>query len=654
MNTITISDFKTLLKSGGQLPDGTRIRQDFAVSEKAIDAETYSIEFTASTDSVDRHGDRIAVDGWRTEDFLKNPVLMLNHDYSILPIGRVTSLHFTDGALKARAVLDGDDPLARKVFAKIEKGFLNSVSVGLIPRKYEFSKDKEREYGIDILESELIEISVVAIPANRDANIDRREFSIDSPTAVIDPPPDSTALSDSPSLIPQSRKRAQALCLRSISRTYGIEPMNIIGNLRAKRADATDALDVLLASAVDENSNPRDLNEAENADFETLKKTVEQLDRQIQRAEDVQAMKAASAVPQGQQIDHPPQFAPTFKTEEPKGAAFGRFVRCLAAGKGIGQFAAQIAYSQYHDEPMAKALAAGTAGDGGFLVPDQYSAELIGLLRPASVVRALGARILPMPNGNLLIPKIASGSSAAYIGENNNIGSTGPTFGQIQLTARKLAAICPISNDLIRYASPQADLVVRDDLIASIAQAEDAAFIRDDGTGNAPKGLRYWAGNTPTMTGTPDIAKITTDLAILETYLLSANVRMMTPGWIMAPRVANYLASLRNATTSAYAFPEMAGGMLRGKPFKMTTAVPVNLGGGTESEVYLADFAEVIIGDSNRVMVDVSSTAAYHNGSAVVSAFSLDQTVIRVILSNDLAVRHTGAVAVQTGCTWGA
>lgn len=65
--------------------------------------------------------------------------------------------------------------------------------------------------------------------------------------------------------------------------------------------------------------------------------------------------------------------------------------------------------------------------------------------------------------------------------------------------------------------------MVRDDLIASIAQAEDAAFIRD-GTGNAPKGLRYWAGNTPTMTGTPDIAKITTDLAILETYLLSANV----------------------------------------------------------------------------------------------------------------------------------
>lgn len=202
MNTITLSDFKTLLKSGGHLPDGTRIRQDFAVSEKAIDAETYSIEFTASTDSVDRHGDRISADGWQTADFLKNPVLMLNHDYSILPIGRVTSLQLGDGQLKARAVLDGDDPLARKVFAKIQNGFLNSVSVGLIPRKYEFSKDREREYGLDILESELIEISVVAIPANRDAHIDRRDFSTESPL-----PADSAPLPAS-LLIPYSRLKA--------------------------------------------------------------------------------------------------------------------------------------------------------------------------------------------------------------------------------------------------------------------------------------------------------------------------------------------------------------------------------------------------------------------------------------------------------------
>lgn len=70
--------------------------------------------------------------------------------------------------------------------------------------------------------------------------------------------------------------------------------------------------------------------------------------------------------------------------------------------------------------------------------------------------------------------------------------------------------------------------------------------------------------------------------------------------------------------------------------------------------MYLADFADVIIGDALNAIVDVSSEAAYHDGTAVVAAFSKDQTVVRVILANDLAVRHAEAVAVLTGVTWGA
>lgn len=433
--------------------------------------------------------------------------------------------------------------------------------------------------------------------------------------------------------------------------------MNIIENLRAKRAEATDALDVLLATAVDESGQPRDFTEAENADFETLKKTVEQLDRQLDRAEAVRAMKAAAAVEiHVHPEDQPPapRFAPELKSPEPKGAGFGRFVRCIYASKGSHRSAAQVAEEQFHDATMAKALSVGVAGDGGFLVPAQYSSDFIEFLRPASVVRASGAMTVSMPNGQLRMSVMSNGASASYIGESNHMPATQPTFSQIQMTARKLAALCPISNDLIRSADPSVDILVRNDLIKGIAQAEDAAFIRDIGTGNAPKGLRYWAANTPAMTATPNIAKITTDLATLETCLLNANIRMTTPGWIMAPRVANYLASLRDSTTSAYAFPEMAQGQLHGKPYRITTAVPVNLGGGTESEVYLADFAEVVIGETAGVMVDVFREGSYWNGAALVSAMDRDETIIRVILANDLAVRHTAAVAVLTGVTWGA
>lgn len=437
--------------------------------------------------------------------------------------------------------------------------------------------------------------------------------------------------------------------------------VDVIAELRAKRAEATDALDILLAAAVDEEGNARDFNDAEEADFQTLKSQVEQIDRQIKRVEEVQRMKAAAAVPYVQHpsdrppVDFNPSFGATPREPEAKGAAFSRLVRCVAASKGSHRHPADIAENDFHDPVLAKALAAGSAGSGGFIVPDQYSNDVIEFLRPASVVRAMGARTLTMPGGNLQIPKIASGTSASYVGENTNATPTEPTFGQVQLTARKLVALCPSSNDLIRYSSPQADTLVRDDLVSGIATAEDAAFIRNAGTGNAPKGLRYWAANTTAMNATVNIANITLDLAKLETYLLNANVRMTQPGWILPPRIATYLSSLRDSSTGAYAFPEMMlNKTLRGLPYKTTTAIPVNLGGGTESEVYLADFADVIIGDALNAIVDVSSEAAYHDGTAVVAAFSKDQTVVRVILANDLAVRHAEAVAVLTGVTWGA
>jgi HK97 family phage major capsid protein len=48
------------------------------------------------------------------------------------------------------------------------------------------------------------------------------------------------------------------------------------------------------------------------------------------------------------------------------------------------------------------------------------------------------------------VPKITGGSTAGYVGENANITKTQPTTGQITLTFKKLAALVPISNDLLR------------------------------------------------------------------------------------------------------------------------------------------------------------------------------------------------------------
>ncbi len=98
--------------------------------------------------------------------------------------------------------------------------------------------------------------------------------------------------------------------------------------------------------------------------------------------------------------------------EPDKGEFAARIIRALAANRGDPERAARFAERQWSDTTLARALASGDGTAGGFLVPEQYSAELIELLRPLAVVRRLGATVLPMPGGTLTVPKITGGASA--------------------------------------------------------------------------------------------------------------------------------------------------------------------------------------------------------------------------------------------------
>lgn len=334
------------------------------------------------------------------------------------------------------------------------------------------------------------------------------------------------------------------------------------------------------------------------------------------------------------------------------GIGLGQAARAVAFAKmsgtgpaGAAQWAAKEGYAA-----LSKALSSSDGTSGGFLIPIQMSTDIITFLRPASVMRKMNPMILPMPTGTMRIPKVATGAAASYISENTNIGVTAPSFGQIVLSWKKLAALVPISNDLIRYSSPAADAVVRDDVVRAMAQAENLAFLRGDGTANSPKGLRYWinAANVLTSAGTT-LANMTTDIGAMILALLNNNVPMTRPAWLMSPRSWNAL-NLAQTTTGAFAFrAEMANGTLMGFPFAFSTHVP---GAGATGELYLADFADVVIGESLNLIVDASAEAAYYDGSQVIASFSQDQTVIRVIAEHDFALRRDVSAAVMTAMSW--
>ncbi len=326
-----------------------------------------------------------------------------------------------------------------------------------------------------------------------------------------------------------------------------------------------------------------------------------------------------------------------------------------------------------------KALGTGDPTAGGFLVPTQFSTDVIELLRPSAVVRSLNPSTVPMPMGSLKIPKITSGTSAVYIGENTNITASQPGTGQLTLTFKKLAALVPISNDLVRYSSPGADTIVRDDMVRSMATREDKAFIRDNGTSGTPMGLKSWinVANKFNANGTVSLANTTTDLGKAIQRLMAADVPLVIqqfpaggpnqvqpttarPGWIISPRTYMFLTTVQNAQ-GFYAFrPEMMTGTLWGFPYRVTSQVLETMTaafadtGGAQTEVYFGAFAHAVIGEALGLMVDASTEAAYADSSGTVqAAFSQDQTVVRVIAEHDFALRYDKAFALIQQVTWG-
>lgn len=435
--------------------------------------------------------------------------------------------------------------------------------------------------------------------------------------------------------------------------------MDAIEALRKSIAEAVDELGHL-ASPKGDDGKDIEFTEDHQKAFDAKEAEIAKMQADLDRHLRLEKARAATATPlpvPGEQ-KAPAQPAAL----RVKGGAFVNIVQALSAAKGCTMTAAAYADRQnWADKAeIAKALSSSAATSGGFLVPEQFSSEVIELLRAETTIFRAGPRTMPM-NARATVNKLTAGANGAYVGENSNITKEQQAFGQLVLTSKKLASLVPISNDLLRNSSPQADALVRQDLVAGMAVTADATLLRGIGTEAAPKGIRYWAasGNVTASAG-DTAANIETDVQALVGGLQDNNSPMARPCWFMSHREYRKLYILRDANGNLI-YPEVRVmgdgrpyGSLYGFPIYCSTSVPTNLGGGTESEVYLVDMAQVVVGEEAGIEISVSDTAAYHDGSAVVAPFSLDQTVIRAIMKHDLVVRHDVSIAVKTGVTWGA
>ena len=126
--------------------------------------------FVISTDEVDRHGDVIAADGWNLEAYRKNPVFLWAHDYARPVIGKAVDIWKEPHRLMAK-IQFAPTEFAQEVAGLHETGYQRGVSVGFKPIRYEERRDEKTGafLGIRFLEQEVLEVSAVPVPANRNA-----------------------------------------------------------------------------------------------------------------------------------------------------------------------------------------------------------------------------------------------------------------------------------------------------------------------------------------------------------------------------------------------------------------------------------------------------------------------------------------------------
>ena len=176
---VHLRSFRKAVGQGLAIPAGTAVSK-FATLAFEGDGERRK-QFVISTARIDREGDSIAVGGWDLDPYRKNPVVFVNHDTHALPIARAVEVGVDGDALKAVVEFvpfdmpDGVGARSEAVFRMCSEGFLRTCSVGFQPLEFEVAKERMSDNDwfppLNFIKQQLLELSIVGIPANIDAKI---------------------------------------------------------------------------------------------------------------------------------------------------------------------------------------------------------------------------------------------------------------------------------------------------------------------------------------------------------------------------------------------------------------------------------------------------------------------------------------------------
>lgn len=332
-----------------------------------------------------------------------------------------------------------------------------------------------------------------------------------------------------------------------------------------------------------------------------------------------------------------------------------RAIKCLDVfGRHDPERAEFYAKKYYEDMSMArefKAMSATNPTAGGFLIPEVYLDEVIELLYSKTIIKELGARTIPLENGNLNIPRMTSGTRAMWGGEGRKIASTQPAFGNLRLSAKRLEAIVPQTRELLMSTKYSADELFAADLSRRMQLGLDWGALYGTGGEFQPTGIANTPGVEKIDAKKMDAqyaadGKLTADFPVyVKSLVMSKNVDDQALGWAFNSFMEGYLKNIKTTTGDYIYRDEMNAGNFLGMPYKVSNQIPTDSKTGC-TEMFFGNWADLMIGDQMGLETYTTLDGTWTDENGVQhNAFEENLTGTRALMYDDIGVRHVESFA---------
>lgn len=339
---------------------------------------------------------------------------------------------------------------------------------------------------------------------------------------------------------------------------------------------------------------------------------------------------------------------PVEDTEESEPVDVGNCLRSMIVGR-------QDALNDAERRVMSGVTNTG----GGMLLPSGLSSQVLDLARSATVCLKAGALTLPMDVSELTLVRQIGDPTAHWRAETVAVTSSDVTFDAVFLRPRTLAAIVPMSIELLEDAT-NASQIVRNALQQAMAVAIDQAALLGTGTGEArPTGLKFTTSvNSQTGCGTPTNSSAYAKLIAGVGQILTANFpgAVSELALIQNPREIKNFAALVDSTYQPLNEPRMIADLQH----LSTTSLPIIENGdaetgGAESTSIIGHFPSMVLGMRNsgvNIRVLESGSVVDSSGTTWNAASQLMKLIVAYIRC-DVAILRPSWFTKLTGWTSG-